>query len=47
MVILLFAAIGILWMNASNFDATEIKSIVQLLLVMVGAEGGVKLLGRG
>ena len=47
MFILLVATITILWMNASEFDATEIKSIAQLLLVMIAAEGGSKLLGRG
>lgn len=34
-----------LWVNASQFDATEIKSIVTMFLVAAGAEGVSQLLG--
>jgi len=42
LVVLLVSMFGVLYINASNFDRTEIVSIVQLFIMAVGIEGGAK-----
>lgn len=41
---LLVAMCFVLWFNASNFDATEIKAIITLFMTSIGIEAGVKAL---
>lgn len=43
-VILLLALIVVLWVNASNFDDTELKTIVAMFLAAIGAETATKLM---
>lgn len=42
--ILLLALIVVLWVNASNFDGTELKTIVAMFLAAIGAETTTKLM---
>lgn len=42
--ILLLALIVVLWVNASNFDGTELKTIVAMFLAAIGAEAATKLM---
>lgn len=42
--ILLLALIVVLWVNASNFDGTELKTIVAMFLAAIGAETATKLM---
>jgi len=44
LILFLIAMVAVLWMNASHFDDTEIKAIVEMFLVAIGIEGGVKAL---
>ncbi len=37
--ILMLVLTGVLWQNASNFDMTEIKSLITMLIVMTGWGG--------
>lgn len=37
-----FASIGFLWLNASNFDETEWKAVAGIVVTYLGAEGGTK-----
>lgn len=41
LVILMLVLTSILYFNASDFDATEIKTLVQYFLAAVSLEGGV------
>jgi hypothetical protein len=39
MALILGTLIFVLWMNASHFDDTEIKTILTMFLALLGAEG--------
>lgn len=39
MSLILGTLIFVLWMNASHFDDTEIKTILTMFLALLGAEG--------
>lgn len=39
MALILLTLIVVLWMNASHFDETEIKTILTMFLALLGAEG--------
>lgn len=41
-VVLLAALVIVLWLNATDFDATEIKTIVAMFLTAIGAETATK-----
>lgn len=45
--VLMVSLVIVLWMNATNFDETELRSIVIVFLVAAGSEGAVKLFQRG
>lgn len=39
LLILMAAMTAILWVNASDFDVTEVKSVVMMLFALAGADG--------
>lgn len=46
LVILMGTMTLVLWLNASNFDITEIRSLITVFLVAAGLEGGSQTLHR-
>lgn len=44
--IMLIALVVVLWVNASNFDATEIRTIIAMFLAAIGAETATKFLAK-
>ena len=40
--VMMAALLGVLYLNSSKFDATEIKSLCEYFLIAVGVEGGVR-----
>jgi len=44
MALILGTLVVVLWMNASHFDETEIKTILTMFLALLGAEGLAKAL---
>jgi predicted RND superfamily exporter protein len=44
--VVMIALVSTLWLNASHFDETEIRTIITMFLVAAGAEGGVQFLSQ-
>jgi len=44
--IMLVALAFVLWINASNFDDTEIRTIVAMFLAAIGAETATKFMAK-
>jgi len=44
--IMLLALVIVLWVNASNFDSTELKTIVAMFLAAIGAETATKFMAK-
>jgi hypothetical protein len=44
--IILIALTFVLWINASNFDDTEIRTIVAMFLAAIGAETATKFMSK-
>ena len=42
--VVVFASFGYLWLNASHFDATELKAITGIVLTYLAAESGSKVI---
>lgn len=47
LIVLLIGAYFILRGNATNFDITELKSILYLVILQGGAEGGIRAIKKG
>ena len=43
---MLIALVIVLWLNASNFDDTEIRTIVAMFLAAIGAETATKFMAK-
>lgn len=46
LLILMVTLSFVLWLNASHFDETELRSIIWVFLAAAGVEGGVQTLTR-
>lgn len=44
--ILMLTLVLVLWLQASNFDQTEIKAIILIFLAAAGVEGGLQVVNR-
>ena len=44
--VMLIALVIVLWLNASHFDDTEIRTIVAMFLAAIGAETATKMLSK-
>ena len=44
--VLLLALVVVLWLNATNFDDTEIRTIIAMFLAAIGAETATKILSK-
>lgn len=44
--ILMVSLVLVLWMNASHFDVTEIRTIITMFIVAASAEGATSLLSH-
>ena len=46
LLIVMTALVVTLWLNASNFDETELKTIITMFIVAAGAEGATGFISR-
>ncbi len=44
--VMLIALVIVLWLNASHFDDTEIRTIVAMFLAAIGAETATKMMSK-
>ena len=44
--VMLIALVIVLWLNASHFDDTEIRTIVAMFLAAIGAETATKMMTK-
>lgn len=47
LVVMMASLTALLWLNASHFDATEVKTIIGMLIANVAAEGVPGLFRKG
>ena len=44
--ILMLTLSGVLWLTATDFDVTEVRTIITIFLIYTGAEGGLHAVRR-
>ena len=44
--VLLLSLVVLLWLNATNFDETEIRTIIAMFLAAIGTETATKILSK-